>query len=52
MNAKSLVLTVLLASGAVALGAQSTPQPAPAPQPSRACSSAVPERAFRATKAS
>jgi Spy/CpxP family protein refolding chaperone len=33
MNAKSLVLTVLLASGAVALGAQSTPQPAPAPQP-------------------
>lgn len=33
MKAKSLVLTVLLASGAVALGAQPAPQPAPAPQP-------------------
>lgn len=33
MYAKSLVLTVLLASGAVALGAQSAPQPVPTPQP-------------------
>jgi Spy/CpxP family protein refolding chaperone len=32
MKAKSLLLTVLLASCAVALGAQSAPQPAPGPQ--------------------